>query len=61
MATLVWQEYQGNDSRACRGCHVFSADVLAKQQDAAKAVHATVLDGRATCIQCHKGVGHLAP
>jgi nitrate/TMAO reductase-like tetraheme cytochrome c subunit len=61
MATLVWEEYQANDSRACRGCHVFSAEVLAKQQEAAKAVHQTVLEGRATCIQCHKGVGHLAP
>lgn len=61
MAALVWEEYQENNSRACRGCHVFTAEVLAKQQDAAKAVHATVLDGRATCIQCHKGVGHLAP
>jgi nitrate/TMAO reductase-like tetraheme cytochrome c subunit len=61
MAMLVWEEYQDNDSRACRGCHVFSAEVLAKQQEAARAVHATALDGRATCIQCHKGVGHLAP
>ena len=61
MAGLVWAEYKDNDSRACRGCHVFSAAVLAKQQEAAKAVHATVLDGRATCIDCHKGVGHLAP
>ena len=61
MATLVWEEYKGNDSRACRGCHVFSAEVLAKQQEAAKAVHQPVLEGRATCIDCHKGVGHLAP
>jgi nitrate/TMAO reductase-like tetraheme cytochrome c subunit len=61
MAALVWEDYQANDSRACRNCHVFSAEVLAKQQEAAKAVHAQVLEGRATCIQCHKGVGHLAP
>ena len=61
MAELVWHEYKENDSRACRGCHVFSAEVLAKQQDAAKGSHAAVLEGRATCIDCHKGVGHLAP
>jgi len=61
MAELVWHEYKENDSRACRGCHVFSAEVLAKQQEAAKGSHAAVLEGRATCIDCHKGVGHLAP
>ena len=61
MATLVWSEYKDNDSRACRGCHAFSAEVLAKQQEAARAVHESVLQGHATCIDCHKGVGHLAP
>jgi nitrate/TMAO reductase-like tetraheme cytochrome c subunit len=61
MAALVWEDYQANDSRACRNCHVFSAEVIAKQQDAAKGVHGQVLARRATCIQCHKGVGHLAP
>jgi len=35
--------------------------VLAKQQEAARAVHTPVLEGRATCIDCHKGVAHLAP
>ena len=61
MAQLVWSDYKDNDSRACRGCHVFTPEVIARQQEAAKAVHPTVLDGRATCIDCHKGVGHLAP
>jgi len=61
MAALVWADYEANGSRACRGCHVFSAEVLAKQRDEAKASHAKVVEGRATCIQCHKGVGHLAP
>ena len=36
MAGLVWAEYKDNDSRACRGCHVFSTEVLAKQQEAAQ-------------------------
>jgi len=61
MAALVWTEYKDNDSRACRGCHVFSIEVVAKQQEAAQDVHATVLQGQATCIDCHKGVGHVAP
>jgi len=61
MAALVWSEYKDNNSRACRGCHVFSTEVLAKQQEVARAVHAPVLQGHATCIDCHKGVGHVAP
>ena len=61
MATLVWSEYKDNDSRACRGCHAFTPEVIAKQQEAARAVHEPVLHGHATCIDCHKGVGHVAP
>ena len=61
MAAHVWEEYQGNDSRACRGCHMFTPEVLGKQKEEAKASHAAVIAGQATCIQCHKGVGHLAP
>ena len=61
MAGHVWAEYKGNDSRACRGCHAFSNDVLAKQSELVRSIHAPVLDGKATCIDCHKGVGHLAP
>ena len=61
MAGLVWSEYKANDSRACRGCHQFSKDVLAKQQQVVQEMHAPVLEGMATCIDCHKGVGHAAP
>jgi nitrate/TMAO reductase-like tetraheme cytochrome c subunit len=61
MAGLVWAEYRANDSRACRGCHQFSQDVLAKQQEMVQVIHAPVLEGKATCIDCHKGVGHAAP
>jgi hypothetical protein len=61
MATLVWSEYKDNDSRACRGCHVVSPEMLAKQPEAARDVHKPVLQGHATCIDCHKGVGHVAP
>ena len=61
MAGHVWAEYKGNDSRACRGCHAFSNDVLAKQSELVRSIHAPVLDGKATCIDCHKGVGHAAP
>ena len=61
MANEVWKEYAANDSRACRGCHEFSKDVLAKQRELVRPIHEPALDGRATCIDCHKGVGHKAP
>jgi len=60
MAALVWTEYKANDSRACRGCHQFSEEVLAKQQEMVRPIHAPVLEGKATCIDCHKGVAHAA-
>jgi len=61
MAGEVWAEYKANDSRACRGCHQFSKEVIAKQQEMVRPIHAPVLEGKATCIDCHKGVGHAAP
>ena len=61
MAVHVWTEYKANDSRACRGCHQFSKEVLAKQPETVQQIHAPVLEGKATCIDCHKGMGHAAP
>jgi len=58
MAQHVWDEYKGNDSRACRNCHQFTEAVLAKQNE----WHAAQMrEGKATCIDCHKGVAHTAP
>ena len=61
MAKSVWEEYKANDSRACRTCHQFSAEIVAKQKDFVKPMHAQVLEGKATCIDCHKGIAHTAP
>ena len=58
MAQHVWDEYRGNDSRACRTCHQFTKEVLAGQNE----WHAAqVREGKVTCIDCHKGVAHPAP
>ena len=58
MAQHVWDEYKGNDSRACRTCHQFTKEVLAQQNE----WHAAQMrEGKATCIDCHKGVAHTAP
>ncbi len=61
MAKVVWEEYKANDSRACRNCHAFTREVVAKQKDFVQPMHAQVLEGKATCIDCHKGIAHTAP
>jgi nitrate/TMAO reductase-like tetraheme cytochrome c subunit len=61
MAKLVWEEYKANNSQNCRNCHEFSPEVLKKQKEFAAPMHQQVLEGKATCIDCHKGVGHDAP
>ena len=61
MAQHVWDEYKANDSRNCRTCHVFTAEVVKKQKDFVQPMHHRVLEGKATCVDCHKGVAHTAP
>lgn len=61
MAKLVWEEYAGNNSQACRNCHVFTKEKIEKQKEFARPMHTAVLQGQGTCIDCHKGVGHVAP
>src|SRR5688572_9141339 len=61
MARLVWEEYKANNSENCRNCHQFTPEVMAKQKEFARPMHQQVLEGKATCIDCHKGVGHNAP
>jgi cytochrome c-type protein NapC len=61
MAQHVWDEYKANNSENCRTCHQFSPDVLKKQKDFVQPMHQQVLEGKATCIDCHKGVAHTAP
>jgi nitrate/TMAO reductase-like tetraheme cytochrome c subunit len=61
MAKHVWAEYKETNSANCRTCHKFTEAVLAKQKEFAQPMHKQVLEGAATCIDCHKGVGHDAP
>jgi nitrate/TMAO reductase-like tetraheme cytochrome c subunit len=61
MAELVWTEFKETNSANCRTCHVFNADVLAKQKDFVQPLHKAVLEGQGTCIDCHRGVAHTAP
>lgn len=61
MAKHVWAEYKANNSAFCRSCHVFTPQVVAKQQEFVQPLHKQVLAGEATCIDCHKGIAHTAP
>jgi nitrate/TMAO reductase-like tetraheme cytochrome c subunit len=61
MAQEVWAEYKANNSRNCRTCHLFTPEVIAKQQGFVQPLHKQVLEGSGTCIDCHKGVAHRPP
>ncbi|HET9709720.1 MAG TPA: NapC/NirT family cytochrome c [Gemmatimonadales bacterium] len=61
LAQAVWDEYKANGSRNCRRCHELTPATLAKQKDFARPMHQQVLEGKATCIDCHKGVAHKTP
>jgi nitrate/TMAO reductase-like tetraheme cytochrome c subunit len=61
LAKAVWKEYQGNDSAACRQCHVFGDAVIEKQKPAAQQAHKKLDRPEATCVDCHRGVAHVAP
>ena len=61
MAAHVWEEYKGNDSQACRYCHQFTKEVIAKQKEFVRDMHTQALERKATCIDCHKGIAHAAP
>ena len=61
MAEHVWAEYKGNDSRACRYCHQFTKEVIAKQKEMVQPIHTMVMQGQGTCIDCHQGIAHTAP
>jgi nitrate/TMAO reductase-like tetraheme cytochrome c subunit len=61
MAQEVWDEYRKTNSENCRVCHQFTKDVVAKQKDFVQPMHQQVLEGKATCIDCHQGIAHTAP
>jgi len=61
MAQSVWAGYKADNSRSCRNCHEFTPELLTKQKDFVRPMHQQVLEGQATCIDCHKGMGHTAP
>ena len=53
---------KANDSLECRNCHASVAMDFQKQTQRAAEIHSRyLLPGKATCIDCHKGIAHELP
>ena len=61
MATRVWAEMNGTDSRECRDCHQAEFWDLTAQSEKAREFHDNPLEKGTTCIDCHKGIAHKLP
>ena len=61
MAQTVWDQLKANDSATCRSCHSFNAMELYEQPKGAREMHISAQKDGQTCIDCHKGVAHMAP
>jgi nitrate/TMAO reductase-like tetraheme cytochrome c subunit len=61
LAKQVWAEYKETNSANCRHCHAFTAETVAKQKPFVQPMHKKVLANESTCIDCHKGIAHVAP
>lgn len=62
MAEHEWARFKANDSLECRNCHSDVAMDLSKQTKRAAEMHERYLfTGKATCVDCHKGIAHNLP
>lgn len=61
MAESVWEQLRANDSATCRACHSYDAMELYDQASGARNMHISAQKEGQTCIDCHKGVAHIAP
>lgn len=61
MANQVWDEMRADGNAACRRCHDIAAMAEARQSELARSMHTRVREGKAVCIDCHKGVAHPEP
>jgi cytochrome c-type protein NapC len=62
LAQHEWARLKANDSLECRNCHSSVAMDLSKQTQRAAEIHTRyLLAGKATCIDCHKGIAHELP
>src|SRR5690348_7806559 len=62
LAEHEWARMKANDSLECRNCHTAAAMDLTRQTARAAEIHTRyLLSGKATCIDCHKGIAHELP
>ena len=62
LAQHEWARLKANDSLECRNCHSSVAMDFTKQTQRAADIHSKyLLTGKATCIDCHKGIAHELP
>ena len=62
LAKHEWARLKANDSLECRNCHSAVAMDFTKQTQRAADIHSKyLLPGKATCIDCHKGIAHELP
>ena len=62
LAKHEWARLKANDSLECRNCHSAVAMDFTKQTQRAANIHSKfLLPGKATCIDCHKGIAHELP
>ncbi|EKV29469.1 Cytochrome c-type protein NapC [Caenispirillum salinarum AK4] len=62
MAQREWKRLKANNSLECRNCHSEVAMDITRQSPRAARVHEEWLfAGKATCIDCHKGIAHKLP
>jgi cytochrome c-type protein NapC len=62
LAKHEWARLKANDSLECRNCHSAVAMDLTRQTQRAAEIHTRYLvSGKATCIDCHKGIAHELP
>ncbi|MCT7666294.1 NapC/NirT family cytochrome c [Shinella kummerowiae] len=62
LAKHEWGRLKANDSLECRNCHSSVAMDFTKQTQRAADIHSKyLLPGKATCIDCHKGIAHELP
>lgn len=62
LAQHEWARLKANDSLECRNCHSAVAMDFTRQTQRAAEIHSKFLiTGKATCIDCHKGIAHELP
>jgi len=62
LAKHEWARLKANDSLECRNCHSSVAMDFTRQTQRAADIHSKfLLTGKATCIDCHKGIAHELP